>query len=32
MNDIYIYFIWTYEKKKLHNNYYQIVTHELCDD
>jgi hypothetical protein len=26
MNDICVYFIWTYEKQILHNYYYQIVT------
>ncbi len=32
MNDIYVYFIRTYEKKISHNYYYQIVAHEICDD
>jgi hypothetical protein len=32
MNDICAYSIWTYEKQISHDNYYQIVTHEICDD
>ncbi len=32
MNDIHVYFIWTYEKKFSHDYYCQIVTHEVCDD
>jgi hypothetical protein len=31
MNDIHDYSIQTYEKLILHNYYYQIVTHEVCD-
>jgi hypothetical protein len=32
MNDICVCSIQTYEKEILHNNYCQIVTHEVCDD
>jgi len=32
MNDIHVYFIWTYENQILHNYYYQIITYEVCDE
>jgi hypothetical protein len=32
MNDIRVYFIQTYEKQISHDYYYQIMTHEVCDD
>jgi hypothetical protein len=31
MNDIYVYFIQTYEKQISHDYYYQIMIHEVCD-
>jgi len=32
MNDIHVYSIWTYEKQILHDNYHQIMAHEVCDN
>jgi hypothetical protein len=32
MNDIRVYSIWAYKKQILHDNYYQIIAHEVCDD
>jgi hypothetical protein len=31
MNGIHVYFIQTYEKQILHDDYCQIMTHEVCD-
>jgi len=31
MNDIYVYYIQTYEKQILHDYYCQIMTHEVYD-
>jgi hypothetical protein len=31
MNNICVYYIWTYEKQILHNYYCQIMTHEVCN-
>jgi hypothetical protein len=31
MNDIRVYYVQTYEKCISHNNYCQIMTHEICD-
>jgi hypothetical protein len=31
MNDVCVYSIQTYEKQILHDYYYQIVAHEVCD-
>jgi hypothetical protein len=32
MNDIYVYSIQTFEKKISHDDYCQIVAHEVCDE
>jgi hypothetical protein len=32
MNDIYVYSIQTYGNKTSHDDYCQIVPHEVCDE